>query len=97
MSLIASLLTSDGPASDVKDGKGKGMFSRALSRLGVLPFGSIYGFRPILALGGPRNPDRLSVYEALAHMTILSQSTEFKLMDSASITPKVVRVVGNGI
>jgi hypothetical protein len=94
MSLVARVLISNYPDTDVFDTNGKGMFSRVLKRLGPLPYGSIYGFRPILALGGPRDPARLSVYEALAHMTLLSQATQFKLMDTSSIEPRVLRMIG---
>ncbi|WP_414834000.1 GAD-like domain-containing protein [Afifella sp. YEN Y35] len=94
MTLISGLAVADQPASDIMDKNGKGMFARARKRLGPLPYGSIYGFRPILALGGPRDPGRLSIYEATTHMTILAQAAPMRLVDHATLQPRILRMIG---
>lgn len=96
MSLISGLMVWDQPAADIKDKNGKGMFAKALLRLGALHYGYIYGFRPILALGGSRESERLVVYEALSHMAILSQATPMKLMETGSLSPRVIKLIGQG-
>jgi hypothetical protein len=94
IAILTNLLLADGAAFDVVDAKGKGLFKSARSRLGDLKMGQIYGFKPILALGGNRSVDNLAIYDAFAHMSILSQATDLKLMNNAAFPPKPIRLLG---
>lgn len=94
ITLLTSLLLADGASQDPLDENGRPLFPSVRSRLGILERGQIYGFKPILALGGNRTADSLTVYDALPHMSILAQATQLKLMDLKQYPPKLVRMIG---
>ena len=87
MNMIAGVLLADSASYDVSDNNGKGMFSRVKAKLGELSFGQIYGFRPILALGGFRKPEALKIYDALPHMAILAQAQPMELKEVTYAPP----------
>ncbi|MGZ2426687.1 T6SS immunity protein Tdi1 domain-containing protein [Rhizobium laguerreae] len=85
----------DSPTFDEYDAEAEKLFKPARSKLGKLGVDQIYGFRPILALGGKRALASLTIYEALPHMAILAQAHELQLMDNAPFPPQPVRVIGS--
>ncbi|ARQ14156.1 hypothetical protein NXC12_PE00561 (plasmid) [Rhizobium etli] len=94
VTILSRLLLADEPSFDVLDRGGKGLFKSAKLKLGKLRAGQIYGFRPILALGGNRTADSIKIYEALPHMAILAQAHRMQLMDNSVFPPKAVRRIG---
>lgn len=94
MTILSRLLLADDVSFDVLDASGKGLFKSAKSKLGELQAGQIYGFKPILALGGNRSLNSLEVYDALPHMSILAQAHSMQLMDNSVFPPKPVRTIG---
>lgn len=94
IAVTSELLLLDDPPLDEYDANAEKLFKPAHSILGKLGVGRIYGFKPILALGGNRALENLSVYEALPHMAILAQAHELQLMDNAVFPPKAIRTVG---
>ncbi|MGM5012243.1 GAD-like domain-containing protein [Rhizobium sp. 969_B3_N1_2] len=94
LAVTSQLMMLDDPTLDEYDTNAKKLFKPARSKLGKLGVGHIYGFKPILALGGNRALANLSVYEALPHMAILAQAHELQLMDNAAFPPKAVRIIG---
>lgn len=94
MTILTRLLLADDASFDPLDANGKPLFKSIRTRLGRLKPGQIYGFKPILAFGGNRTSDSLAAYDALAHMSILAQAQELKLMDMSSYPPRVVRMIG---
>lgn len=67
-------------AYDLKDLNDKPLFEQALSRLGPLDHGTLYGFVPALALGGEPSVERLQVLDARTHLSILSRTTELRVL-----------------
>jgi hypothetical protein len=65
---------------DHNDDQGKPLFERALKKLGTLDYRTMYGFVPALALGGSPKLENLQKLDAHVHLSILSQSTERKIM-----------------
>lgn len=94
ITLLTSLLLADDASFDLLDENGEPLFPSVRSRLGILEPGQIYGFKPVLAFGGNRSAESLVVYDALPHMSILTQAAKLKLMDLAPYPPEVVRVIG---
>lgn len=95
LAVTSQLMLLDDPTLDEYDAKTKKLFKPARSKLGKLGVGQIYGFKPILALGGNRALANLSIYEALPHMAILAQAHEMQLMDNAAFPPQPVRAIGS--
>ncbi|RWX14057.1 DUF1851 domain-containing protein [Rhizobium hidalgonense] len=95
LAVTTQLMLLDDPTFDEYDAHAKKLFKPARSKLGKLGVGQIYGFRPILALGGNRALASLAIYEALPHMAILAQAHEMQLMDNAPFPPQPVRVIGS--
>ncbi|TDW32880.1 hypothetical protein EV128_106224 [Rhizobium azibense] len=95
IAVTSQLMTLDQAFLDEYDANAKKLFKSARSRIGKLRVGQIYGFKPILALGGNRSLDSLTIYEALPHMAILAQAHGMQLMDNASFPPKAVRAIGS--
>lgn len=91
--LRSKLMLLDSPTFDEYDADVEKLFEPARSTLGKLGIGQVYGFRPILALGGNRALANLAIYEALPHMAILAQAHEMQLMDNAVFPPQPVRVI----
>ncbi|MET0401372.1 MAG: GAD-like domain-containing protein [Cystobacter sp.] len=58
---------------DFKDSTGKGLFERALKKLGPLRPDEIYGFEPALVAGGMNRLENLSKLNLFAHLTLLRQ------------------------
>ena len=79
---------------DAFDEEGKPLFARALEKLGPLAPGEMYGFVPMLALGGRRKLENLEIVSALEHMAILAQARQIKLIDTSTMAMRVVRVLG---
>ncbi|WP_284757131.1 GAD-like domain-containing protein [Agrobacterium sp. fls2-241-TYG-188a] len=94
LSVTSQLMMLDDPSFDEYDSDVKKLFKRARSKLGKLGVDQIYGFRPVLALGGNRDLTSLSIYDAVPHMAILAQAHEFQLMDDAAYPPQPVRSIG---
>jgi hypothetical protein len=94
ITILTNLLLADNAAFDVVDAEGKGLFKSAQSTLGNLKMGQIYGFKPILALGGSRSIDGLGIWDAFAHMSILAQAQTLNLMDNSVFPPQPVRPIG---
>lgn len=94
MTLLTRLLLVDDASFDPLDAKGKPLFKSVRSRLGPLKSGEIYGFKPILAFGGNRAAADMARFEASAHMSILAQAQEFKLVDMSPYPPRPVRMIG---
>lgn len=65
---------------DQEDDRGTPLFQRALSTLGQLRAGEMYGFEPALALGGRPDSKNLRKVQAIPHLTILAGLGERKLM-----------------
>ncbi len=95
IAVTSELMLLDDATFDEYDADVKKLFKRAKPKLGKLGPGQIYGFKPILALGGNRHLDSLAVYETLPHMAILAQTHELQLMDNAPFPPKPVRTIGS--
>lgn len=95
MAVTSQLMMIDDPTLDEYDAKLKKLFKPASAKLGKLGVGQIYGFNPILALGGNRALESLTIYDALPHMAILGQAHEMQLMDNAAFPPRPVRVIGS--
>jgi hypothetical protein len=95
IAVTSKLMLLDRPTFDEYDADAKKLFKPARSKFGKLGVGQIYGFRPILALGGNRALSSLAIYEALPHMAILAQAHEMQLMDNAPFPPQPVRVIGS--
>ena len=70
---------------DEYDQDGKKLFKRAFKKLGLLKPDHIYGFKPTLALGGTRSLDNLTTYDAVVHMSFLSQLGAIKLLDISKL------------
>ncbi len=51
------------------------MFDRALELKGPVGPGTMYGFVPAVALGGPIRVDNIEVVDAQVHMQLLSDMT----------------------
>nr|WP_205934290.1 GAD-like domain-containing protein [Rhizobium leguminosarum] len=95
VAVTSELMLLDSPTIDEYDAEAEKLFKPARSKLGKLGVGQIYGFRPILALGGNRALASLTIYEASPHMAILAQAHELQLMDNAPFPPQPVRVIGS--
>ncbi|MDR0777426.1 MAG: DUF1851 domain-containing protein [Azonexus sp.] len=65
---------------DETDINEKPLFERALKKLGPLEHDTMYGFVPVLALGGEPNLENLQKLDAHVHLDILSQVTERQVM-----------------
>ncbi|TZG33544.1 DUF1851 domain-containing protein [Agrobacterium sp. B1(2019)] len=63
--------------------------------MGKLAVGQIYGCKPIVALGGNRALESLTIYDALPHMVILGQAHDMQLMENAAFPPRPVRGIGS--
>lgn len=84
--VIASVLMGLNENSyDEYDQDGKKLFKRTLKKLGLLKPDHIYGFKPALALGGTRSLDNLTTYDAIVHMSFLSQLGAIKLLDISKL------------
>lgn len=94
LAVTSELMLLDSPTFDEYGADAQKLFKPARSKLGNLGMGQIYGFKPILALGGNRALANLAIYEALPHMAILAQAHEIRLMDNAPFPPLPVRVIG---
>lgn len=94
LSVTSQLMMLDDPSFDEYDADVKKLFKRARSKLGKLGIDQIYGFKPVLALGGNRDITSLSIYDAVPHMAILAQAHELQLMDDAAYPPQPVRSIG---
>ena len=94
IAVTSSLMLLDGSTLDEYDSNAKKLFKPARSKLGKLGVGQIYGFRPIVALGGNRTLDSLTIYDALPHMAIMAQAHRLELMDNDPFPPQPVRVIG---
>lgn len=92
--MTSQLMTLDEAFLDEYNAKATKLFKPALSKLGKVEMGQIYGFKPILALGGFRSLDNLVIYEARSHMSILAQAKRPQLMDYSIFPPKPVRPIG---
>ncbi|MCZ7856391.1 GAD-like domain-containing protein [Agrobacterium salinitolerans] len=95
LTILTSLLMVDDDSYDMPDENGRPLFKVAQSKLGELGAGQIYGFKPILAFGGPRNVNSLTVYDAFPHMSILAQAHDFELVDMTPFPPRPLRKIGN--
>ncbi|MDR9803133.1 GAD-like domain-containing protein [Rhizobium hidalgonense] len=95
VTILSRLLLADDPSFDVLGTDGKGLFKSAKLKLGKLQAGHIYGFTPILALGGNRAAESIKIYEALPHMAILAQAHHMHLVDNSVFPPKLVRIIGS--
>ncbi|HLP70231.1 MAG TPA: GAD-like domain-containing protein [Rhizobium sp.] len=95
IAVTSELMLLDDPTFDEYDADVKKLFKPARSKLGTLGVGQIYGFSPILALGGNRALASLEIYEALPHMAILAQAHDMQLMDNAPFPPRPVRLIGS--
>ncbi|MBY4611380.1 DUF1851 domain-containing protein [Rhizobium sp. 9T] len=95
LAVTSQLMLLDDPTLDEYDANAKKLFKPARSKLGKLGVGQIYGFKPILALGGNRALANLSIYEALPHMAILAQAHDLQLMDNTAFPPTALRAVGS--
>lgn len=58
---------------DIKDELGKPLFQRAVSKLGNLEPGEVYGFEPAVVLGGKMRLENLAKLKLDAHLAILRQ------------------------
>ena len=95
VAVTSQLMMIDDPTLDEYDARVKKLFKPACAKLGKLGVGQVYGFQPILALGGDRALESLAIYDALPHMAILAQAHEMQLMDNAAFPPRPVRVIGS--
>ena len=72
-------LASDREDFDFIDQNDKGLFARALKKLGPLAADEVYGFVPLLTLGGETTIDNLQKLRMDVHIEILKQSAEIQL------------------
>lgn len=68
LAVTSELMLLDSPTFDEYDADAQKLFKPARSKLGKLGVGQIYGFKPILALGGNRDLANLVICEALPHI-----------------------------
>lgn len=64
---------------DLKDEDSNPMFGKALSNLGELGSNEVYGFKPLLVLGGRESADSLQKVRMDVHLDIMLQFTEPQL------------------
>jgi hypothetical protein len=57
-----------------------GFFELARKKLGTLDDTQMYGFVPALALGGPRDVEKLQKLSAVEHLTLLAQLEELTIL-----------------
>lgn len=69
---------------DLEDDNKQSLFEQALKKLGPLSHDTVYGFVPVLALGGDLTVDRLQKLEAHVHLDILSQVAERQVFDDVA-------------
>lgn len=81
LALIGGLSVVDRPSFDERDSNGEGLFKPALQKLGRLKPNQIYGFVPMLALGGNRSIDNLKIVSAPEHLLMLAQVGPVSLVD----------------
>lgn len=65
---------------DLKDSDDQPLFERAMAKLGPLEHDTVYGFVPALALGSEPSLDKLQKLNGHAHLDILAQMTERRVM-----------------
>lgn len=84
-SVAVGLFQLDMEANDAFDADGKPMFKRALKALGPLAAGQVYGFVPLLSLGGPRRVENLKIVPALEHMALLAGAAPVRMVDTSKL------------
>ncbi len=94
LALIGGLAVVDRPSFDERDSNGEGLFKPAMQKLGRLKLNQIYGFVPMLALGGNRSIDRLKIVSAPEHLLILAQIGPVSLLDSSTPYGHKLRDIG---
>jgi hypothetical protein len=89
LSMESFFLSASAKDFDFEADDGALLFERALERLGPLSPKSMYGFEPVLALGGQREAKSLRVVELQPHLSILRELQEptmpFGGLDSAKL------------
>jgi hypothetical protein len=65
---------------DFEDDNDQFLFERTLSQLGPLDRHTMYGFEPAIALGGPQNLKHIRKVDAVAHLLLLAQLGERRIM-----------------
>lgn len=93
-SVALGLFLIDKASNDVVDTAGKGLFKRARKKLGALSLGQVYGFAPLLSLGGPRALDHLGIKPAFEHLALLAGAAPVTLIDTSTMAMRQVRVIG---
>jgi hypothetical protein len=73
---------------DLLDEKQKYLFKRAYKKLGPLAANEVYGFVPLVGMGGKCVLENLQKLEAGAHMSILAQMTQMRVMPDYSAEAK---------
>lgn len=94
LALIGGLAVVDRPSFDEHDSDGKALFKPAVQSLGRLKLDQIYGFVPILALGGNRSVDHLKIVSAPEHLLILAQIGPVSLLDRTTPYGHKARDIG---
>lgn len=84
----------DADVFDAYDQDGKPLFARSRKALGKLKPGQVYGFVPMLALGGSRRLENLKVVSALEHFAMLAQAAPIQLIDTSTMNARVIRPLG---
>jgi hypothetical protein len=73
---VGSLLA---PPEDWVDDSGEELFPQAVTRLGLLNYGEVYGFFPALKIGGEMRAENLQKVSIREHLLFLAQLDRFKL------------------
>ncbi len=94
LAIIAGLAVVNRDSFDERDSDGEGLFKSAKQKLGQLDLNQIYGFVPILALGGNRSVEHLKIVSAPEHLLILAQSGPISLMDMSTPYGQKIRDIG---
>ena len=93
-SVAVGLMFIDQESNDVVDAAGKPLFKRARKKLGALSLGQIYGFAPLLSLGGPRALDNLWIKPAFEHLALIVDAAPIMLIDTGTMAMRKVRALG---
>lgn len=78
--LVEIFFTVQKDLPDFHDYRDQPLFNRALTSIGQLLPGEMYGFEPALALGGPADLKNLRKVDAITHLTLLAELGERKIM-----------------
>lgn len=79
MAIESFFANAEREAFDYVDQNDKGLFARTFKRLGPLAADEVYGFVPLLTLGGVAIQENLEKLRMDVHIDILKQSSEIEL------------------